>query len=81
MDRDQAAIKLAKNEISFNQRTHIQIKYHIGRKRISEKRTFVEYWQATYVTADILPKPLCNVPFKEFTIQMRLEIMFLFADC
>lgn len=67
---NQSAIKLCKSNEQLKRIKHIEIKYHFVKEKVKSGLFDIVYVKTTDQLADILTKPLNNVPFK--TIRKHL---------
>ena len=71
---NQGSIKMAKNDMSSTRTKHIDIKYHLVRDMVHEKRIALEYVPTTEMVADVLTKPLDRVLFERHIRSMGITL-------
>lgn len=63
---NQGSIKMAKNDSSGSRTKHIDIRYHLIRELLSQRKFSLAFCPTAEMAADILTKPLSRVLFERF---------------
>lgn len=69
---NQGSIKMAKNDASSSRTKHIDIKYHLVRDMLQEKKFILQYCPTTEMVADPLTKPVERVLFEKHRSSMGI---------
>lgn len=62
---NQDAIKMDRDDASGNRARHIEIKHHLIRSCVSEKKLVLQYCPTENIVGDILTKPLSKIAFQK----------------